>query len=800
MDGADDGAPGWTPLIVLRNSPCARVSPTRVPDADGWYAKGSRRARQVHRPRRPVPKDLRGKCFNCFSPDHRAMDCRSQTRCFRCRGLGHRAFDCRRRLEVARLCDPQPRSLEWRPKISLAAGVAAPPADMAPTNAAPGAPQGRKRRRRRSRKKKGKGIDRQDSGDDADDSSAPVPSSDDDRALGLAAAPRPRRILDRSADLVRKEEDLSSRALVVTVVSGCPELTVCSFAKRFEIEVSSLSLRRFGDARFLLILPNAELAERVYNGGRPFITSELRVHVMRWSRLLNSTASSLPSPVEVDIRGIPAHAWDFSTAELLLCDHGWIGSAHPDTADHRDVFKVVAWCATPESIPLKMELEIVEPPVVSSDPRPQKRSLVYPISLSLSPVELPPMSGNPPPPPPADDGDQRQDRRRQEPPPTAGSARGVRRPPVHQRLGPLAEAGGRVAQQDSAACAALGSVRDIQDGVASSSPDVTLGMKMAPLVHVIPAAVEDFGSATSQAGEDLGDVSPQVAIPWCEEPPAPLSQACHEAAVVYDAESPQETADGDIEEAWRALPVADECHAVLSPEEDVRLDAGPPFQDEAQNVLGAPCDVGPSQVVCPSPSAGPFAACEDVALDCQGSPPLPSPAAISGRRRHPLPPTLKTYARRDKIPTTLENLRVAEPSIDTPLLERIQDQQIRSPAADFISKLSKTPGGMLPFPAINKRRKKTRPSPGVVVRRSRRAAKLPPLGAEECLPHLKKKVMRALDMDVPEEQPERVQFDQEILEEYARRFRHPHATQVQAVAALFGLIPPEGVESDGCVA
>lgn len=61
--------------------------------------------------------------------------------------------------------------------------------------------------------------------------------------------------------------------------------------------------------------------------------------------------------------------------------------------------------------------------------------------------------------------------------------------------------------------------------------------------------------------------------------------------------------------------------------------------------------------------------------------------------------------------------------------------------------------------------------------------------------------MRALDMDVPDGPQERVYFDQEILDEYARRFRHPHTTQVPALAALFGLIPPNtGVESDECVA
>jgi hypothetical protein len=62
----------------------------------------------------------------------------------------------------------------------------------------------------------------------------------------------------------------------------------------------------------------------VFNGGHTFISTSLYLHVMRWTRFLNSKAGSLLSAVEVDISGFPAHAWDLTTAEVLLCDHCWI--------------------------------------------------------------------------------------------------------------------------------------------------------------------------------------------------------------------------------------------------------------------------------------------------------------------------------------------------------------------------------------------------------------------------------------------------------------------------------------------
>jgi hypothetical protein len=90
--GADDGDGGWVKVVGRRRrSPCSPL-PLRPP--------------------RPVPADLRGRCFNCFSPSHRAVECGSLVRCFHCRLPGHRVRACPRR---KRTLHHPTKVLVWRP-------------------------------------------------------------------------------------------------------------------------------------------------------------------------------------------------------------------------------------------------------------------------------------------------------------------------------------------------------------------------------------------------------------------------------------------------------------------------------------------------------------------------------------------------------------------------------------------------------------------------------------------------------------------------------------------------------------
>lgn len=71
----------------------ARMS--ALPDSDGFRVVESRRRwRRAAPPRRPIPANLVGKCFNCLSESHVKVDCTEPPRCFHCRGTGHQERSC----------------------------------------------------------------------------------------------------------------------------------------------------------------------------------------------------------------------------------------------------------------------------------------------------------------------------------------------------------------------------------------------------------------------------------------------------------------------------------------------------------------------------------------------------------------------------------------------------------------------------------------------------------------------------------------------------------------------------------
>lgn len=74
------------------------VHPPRMsmaPDAEGFrQVRSRRRWRRVASPRRPVPSNLVGLCFNCLAGDHVHADCTFPAKCYNCRDVGHQARDC----------------------------------------------------------------------------------------------------------------------------------------------------------------------------------------------------------------------------------------------------------------------------------------------------------------------------------------------------------------------------------------------------------------------------------------------------------------------------------------------------------------------------------------------------------------------------------------------------------------------------------------------------------------------------------------------------------------------------------
>lgn len=219
----------------------------------------------------------------------------------------------------------------------------------------------------------------------------PLSSSGDDESQ-LTHVMKPRRVIDRSAAIAHREDELR-RALLVTVIGdslvGLDARVRELIASQFQLALESLSLFRSGPASFILALPDEDTATRVYNAGRPIIGQDFRLLAMRWSRFMHSSASSLSSAVDIELRGIPAHAWELATAEQLLNEFCWIGGVHPANVDRRDVFQVVAWCSDPSCVPSEMDLDIIEPPLADNISGPAKRVLRYPISITVTPFNQP---------------------------------------------------------------------------------------------------------------------------------------------------------------------------------------------------------------------------------------------------------------------------------------------------------------------------------------------------------------------------------------------------------------------------
>ncbi|RLN03262.1 hypothetical protein C2845_PM13G10250 [Panicum miliaceum] len=107
----------------------------------------------------------------------------------------------------------------------------------------------------------------------------------------------------------------------------------------------------------------------------------------RWSWLLQSSTAFLPSLVEIELRGIPAHAWEVDTAEKVNNSSIVAAGLVEFILIRQGVetsTRITAWCSSPGHIPESIDLEIVEPPVAGDDPRPLRHSLIYPVDVSVS--------------------------------------------------------------------------------------------------------------------------------------------------------------------------------------------------------------------------------------------------------------------------------------------------------------------------------------------------------------------------------------------------------------------------------
>lgn len=445
-----------------------------------------------------------------------------------------------------RIAPPSPPLVIDSPSPSSMASAAAPgPGETAASRRAPGdSPPGaqppvngcRGRRRRRPR--------RPHRGPGNGEGAPPEPLVQDDGAPPVRGLPC---VVDWSDRMERTAADMR-RAIIVTAFGDRPPLRAdevkATLAGRFGLDQATIDAKPAGNDTFFVFLGDDATVARLVRAGPSTGAGGPRLHLRRWTRQAFAAGAALPVLVDVELRGIPAHAWEMSTAGNLLNPYAWPQVLHPATRNREDysVFRLSAWCFRPDSVPGSRDLHIVEPSTGVIDSPPGKLTLSYPVSFSVHPAighegsDSGFSSGG--------DGPGRRRRRRRDDPfsPSASrdsSSRAPRRTPVRPQPGPVASNTPQVAavvEADGSGTVGLGppaTVTPIDESVSkgkqaaflveTDDDDRGVGEPLAPCR---PAALASNGQHAATDAEEGGN---GLATTCCG---VVLSDAQREAAVV----------------------------------------------------------------------------------------------------------------------------------------------------------------------------------------------------------------------------------------------------------------------------
>jgi hypothetical protein len=169
-----------------------------------------------------------------------------------------------------------------------------------------------------------------------------------------------------SAGMVQLEADLD-RAIMVTVTAGNRQEISLDVAARtiydqLVLPPFSFSIRAFEPADFLILCDSVEVHDSMVLAG--FVSSErCSLTPAPWTLQVGAYLRDTPILAQLDIRGIPAHAWAECTAIKLLEGCGIVDAVDPSMANRNDmsVFRVDVWTHDVAAIPAVRWLPVPEP-------------------------------------------------------------------------------------------------------------------------------------------------------------------------------------------------------------------------------------------------------------------------------------------------------------------------------------------------------------------------------------------------------------------------------------------------------
>lgn len=82
-----------------------------------------------------------------------------------------------------------------------------------------------------------------------------------------------------------------------------------------------------------------------------------------WNRQRQATRHTMRYRVHLEVVGVPAVAWNLTTARMILGSSAWVERLGTETANKEDMgsFRITAWTDDPKLIPKSKEIWVDEP-------------------------------------------------------------------------------------------------------------------------------------------------------------------------------------------------------------------------------------------------------------------------------------------------------------------------------------------------------------------------------------------------------------------------------------------------------
>uniref|UniRef100_A0ACD5ZF05 Uncharacterized protein n=1 Tax=Avena sativa TaxID=4498 RepID=A0ACD5ZF05_AVESA len=199
-------------------------------------------------------------------------------------------------------------------------------------------------------------------------------------------------IIPRSTE-IEEAEGVLQRAMVATITGTRPAVAIDEVARvlcSLGLEAHDFSIHRHHPEDFLIIFTAKHFMTRV--AGDHFIGNlNFTLTIRPWCKLAHAGIGRLDYHVDIEISGIPPHAWNLSSAEFLLGGAVWVERLHPGTRSRADMatFRLSGRAGNPTTIRQQAILEIAElVPAGHPSLPPTLRTLTYPCSISVVHSEL----------------------------------------------------------------------------------------------------------------------------------------------------------------------------------------------------------------------------------------------------------------------------------------------------------------------------------------------------------------------------------------------------------------------------